>query len=151
MVLGRGAVSYERGTPIRFQIERNTGARLCGTHLLRSSDRHSTVNSQQSTVNRQPSTPFFFFFTLVTGSIRSLRLHLSDTRVYELQIRARLGTTAQLSTVHRPPSTVNAKSSTHRRPSRDLPYQKVTVVLYDVGPCVKVDTRAGSTKRSWAK
>ena len=37
----------------------------------------------------------FFFFTLVTGPRRSLRLKLSDTRVYEPQIRARLGTTAQ--------------------------------------------------------
>jgi len=37
---------------------------------------------------------FFFFFTLVTGPRRSLRLKLSDTRVYEPQTRARLGTTA---------------------------------------------------------
>jgi len=37
----------------------------------------------------------FFFFTLVTGPRRSLRLTLSDTRVYEPQIRARLGTTAR--------------------------------------------------------
>ena len=37
---------------------------------------------------------FFFFFTLATGPIRSLNLKLSDARVYELQIRARLGTTA---------------------------------------------------------
>jgi len=36
---------------------------------------------------------FFFFFTLVTGPRRFLRLKLSDTRVYEPQIRARLGTT----------------------------------------------------------
>ena len=35
----------------------------------------------------------FFFFTLVTGPRRSLSLELSDTRVYEPQIRARLGTT----------------------------------------------------------
>ena len=35
-----------------------------------------------------------FFFTLVTGPSRSLSLKLSDTRVYEPQIRARLGTTA---------------------------------------------------------
>ena len=34
---------------------------------------------------------FFFFFTLVTGPRRSLSLKLSDTRVYEPQIRARLG------------------------------------------------------------
>ena len=38
--------------------------------------------------------PVFFFFTLVTGPRRSLSLKLSDTRVYEPQIRARLGTTA---------------------------------------------------------
>ena len=37
--------------------------------------------------------PFFcFFFTLVAGPRRSLRLKLSDTRVYEPQLRARLGT-----------------------------------------------------------
>jgi len=29
----------------------------------------------------------FFFFTLVAGPRRSLRLELSETRVYELQIR----------------------------------------------------------------
>jgi len=33
---------------------------------------------------------FSFFFTLVTGPRRSLSLKLSDTRVYEPQIRARL-------------------------------------------------------------
>jgi len=37
---------------------------------------------------------FFFFFTLVTGPRRSLSRKLSVTRVYEPQIRARLGTTA---------------------------------------------------------
>ena len=35
-----------------------------------------------------------FFFTLVTSPRRSLSLNLSDTRVYEPQIQARLGTTA---------------------------------------------------------
>jgi len=44
---------------------------------------------------------FFFFFTLVTGSRRSLNLKLSDTRVYEPQIRARLGTTAGLACMHK--------------------------------------------------
>ena len=37
---------------------------------------------------------FFFFFALVTGPRRSLSHKLSDARVYEPQIRARLGTTA---------------------------------------------------------
>ena len=36
-----------------------------------------------------------FFFTPVTGPRRSLSLKLSDTRVYEPQIRARLGNTAR--------------------------------------------------------
>ena len=38
-----------------------------------------------------PALSVFFFFTLVTGPTRSLSLKLSDTRVYEPQIRARLG------------------------------------------------------------
>ena len=39
---------------------------------------------------------FFFFFTLVTGPRRSVCLTLSDTRSYEPQIRARLGTREEL-------------------------------------------------------
>ena len=38
------------------------------------------------------SSAFFFFSTLVTGPRRSLSLKLSATRVYEPQVRARLGT-----------------------------------------------------------
>ena len=38
--------------------------------------------------------PFFFFLTRLTGPRRSLSIKLSATRVYEPQIRARLGTTA---------------------------------------------------------
>ena len=41
-----------------------------------------------------PGDLLFFFFTLVTGPIRSLILKLGDTRVYQPQIRARLGATA---------------------------------------------------------
>jgi len=44
--------------------------------------------------SRAPEYLLFFFFTLVTDPRRSLRLKLSDTRVYAPQIRARLGTTA---------------------------------------------------------
>ena len=54
---------------------------------------------------RNPSHPttllstffFFFFFTLVTGPRRSLSLKLSDVRVYEPQMRARLGITTHVS------------------------------------------------------
>jgi len=45
--------------------------------------------------NRDQGPHFFFFFvTLVTGPRKSLSLKLSDSRVYEPQLRARLGTTA---------------------------------------------------------
>jgi len=44
---------------------------------------------------------FFLSFTLVTGPRRSLMLKLSDTRVYEPQIRALLGTTAHFCRVDR--------------------------------------------------
>ena len=40
-----------------------------------------------------------FFFALVTGPRRSLRLKLSDTRVYEPQKRTRLGPTAPVPTL----------------------------------------------------
>ena len=43
---------------------------------------------------------FFFFFTLVTGPTRPWSLELSDTSIYEPQIRARLGTTAVERTWH---------------------------------------------------
>jgi len=51
---------------------------------------HSLVS--QRGVLRKKHTPtvnffFFFFLTLVTGPRRSLRLKLSDTRVYEPQTR----------------------------------------------------------------
>ena len=48
------------------------------------------------TLRPEPRYLFFFFFTLFTGPRRCLNLKLSDIRVYEPQIQARLGTTAQL-------------------------------------------------------
>ena len=55
--------------------------------------RHST----RTQLHQEPRPPqSFFFFTLVTGPRRSLSLKLSDTRVYEPQIRAHLGTNAHL-------------------------------------------------------
>ena len=43
----------------------------------------------------QLTSVIFFFFTLATGPTRSVSLKLSDARVYEPQIQARPGTTAQ--------------------------------------------------------
>ena len=52
--------------------------------------KHGTRNLTHETRNPELGTRNpFFFFTLVTGPGRSLRLKLSDTRVYEPQIRAR--------------------------------------------------------------
>jgi len=55
-----------------------------------------TMRSPRSTMSRRSAqwSRSFFFVTLVKGPRRSLSLNLSDTRVYEPQIRARLGTTA---------------------------------------------------------
>ena len=69
VVLGGGAVSYERGTPVIPSLE--------------------VLNREQTLA---PAVEPFFFFTLITGSRRSLSLKLSDTGVYEPQIRSRLGT-----------------------------------------------------------
>jgi len=58
----------------------------------------------------EPSTFFFFLFTLVAGPRRSLNLKLSDARVCEPQIRARLDTTTQFcEVVVLKPSTVAAE------------------------------------------
>ena len=57
---------------------------------------HQAILPQQSLGSRTqsaPPTPPSFFFTLGTGPRMSLSLTLSDTRVYEPQIRARLGAT----------------------------------------------------------
>ena len=50
-------------------------------------------DSRQPRVERaaKVNPKLFFFLTLVTGSRRSLSLKLSDTRVYEPQIRAARG------------------------------------------------------------
>jgi len=50
----------------------------------------SSKNATDKSVS--PPRVFFFSFSLVAGPGRSLILKLSDTRVYEPQIRARLGT-----------------------------------------------------------
>ena len=62
----------------------------------------------------EPNLPFKVkpppFFTLLTGPRRSLSLKLSDTRVYEPQIRARLGTTTQ------PPTRATSTPPQHSSP-----------------------------------
>ena len=56
---------------------------------------HATQVSRPRSASHGLTDLLFFFFTLVTGTRRSLSLKLSDTRVYEPQIRVRLGTTEQ--------------------------------------------------------
>ena len=58
--------------------------------------------------------PTFFFFTLVTSPRRSLSLKLSDTRVYEPQIRARLGTKTHFCEVVCTPQRRVAERTPHR-------------------------------------
>jgi hypothetical protein len=52
------------------------------------------LHSDAPLASHLPAIFLFFFFTLVTAPRRSLSLKLSDTRVYEPQIKACLGTTA---------------------------------------------------------
>ena len=59
---------------------------------MRISDPSRGLGEAEST--NPVSSTHTFFFTRVTGPRRSLSLKLSDARVYEPQIRARLGTTA---------------------------------------------------------
>jgi len=63
-------------------------------------------NPQTSALHPKPPAPptffFFFFFIIVTGPRRSLSLKLIEKRVYEPQIRARLGTTSHLCKVPHP-------------------------------------------------
>jgi len=56
-------------------------------------DDYIAARTHLASMRREVADCFCFFFNLVTGPRRSLSLKLSDTRVYEPQIRARLGTT----------------------------------------------------------
>ena len=114
VVLWGGAVSYERGTRVNH-LHRPAGdvAWLCG--------------AEGAALN-----PFFFFFffiiiiiiffffffTLVTGPRRSLSLKLSDTRVYEPQIRGAEGAALnpQPSASNPQPSTLKLKPQTLNPP-----------------------------------
>jgi hypothetical protein len=72
---------------------RDSGNRkdLC-SDLVRWSSEIGPLMASACQVDRPKSTFFFFFFfTLVTGPRRSLSLKLSDTRLYEPEIRTRLG------------------------------------------------------------
>ena len=55
-----------------------------------------------------PDSLVFFFFTLVTGPRRFLSLKLSDTSVYEPQIRSRIGTGVE---AERPSSALHHRAS----------------------------------------
>jgi len=61
---------------------------------IRANNTNKLLATSQKRKAASTLNPLFFFFTLVTGPRRSLSLKLRDTRVYEPQIRARLGTTA---------------------------------------------------------
>ena len=63
---------------------------FCGS-FLRKGEVFASVGLSQNLKDLKDSPPsaFFFCFTLVTGPRRSLSPKLSDTRVYEPQIRAR--------------------------------------------------------------
>ena len=76
-----------------------------------------------SPVATHAQSPFPKVFTLVTGPRRSLSLNLSNTRVYEPHIRARLGTTNLLvhKQLQRPMLTFSSPVATHAQ----SPFPKV--------------------------
>jgi len=65
-----------------------------GEQMRASGPRSSETSSPPGLVPTPVIIFFLLLFTLVTGPGRSLSLKLSDTRVYEPHIRARLGTTS---------------------------------------------------------
>jgi len=109
-VLGEGAVYYQQGTPVgELRVDTRRPGSVEEPWWFSTSwfsGRTMVVLLNQPTAAPPPLTIadkvyqmplpillFFFFFTLVTGPRRSLSLRLSDTRVYEPRILARLGTT----------------------------------------------------------
>ena len=72
--------------------------------------RRHKFNEDSLLLCRMASYRFFFFFTLVTASRKSSSLQLSDARVYEPQIRARLGNTAHFCRCGRPHSPRNRQN-----------------------------------------
>ena len=64
---------------------------------------------------------FFFSFTLATGPRRSLSFKLSDTRVYEPHIRARLGTNLTHPLTN--PQVPHGVPFTAAAPERKLPHE----------------------------
>ena len=83
-------VSYTRGTPV--------GTEERGAHLEKHEEEGDgegeagrelhDLEHRQIPLRTSAGASVFFFFTLVTGPSRSLSLKLSDTRVYEPQIRS---------------------------------------------------------------
>ena len=100
---------------------------------------------------RAPPVLFFLFLTLVTGPKRSLSLKLSDTRVYEPSIRARLGTAAHLcevvvlklrTRVRLPPRRrANTAHIRQSRPDFGLGFQVKVVKTFEVVPSWQVPAR----------
>ena len=80
----------------RAKLRPKMGAAL-GTIVVESCcvKKRSDTKPVERSISKNPKVRLLlFFFTLVTGPGRSLSLELSDTRVYEPQVRSRLGTTA---------------------------------------------------------
>ena len=118
MVVIRGVVvSYERGAGcerISLDSREEAGAVRCCAGIRLGVWRVTCVSlpvcsihdppqlsRSQARSRSSPDGPSGTPLTLLTGPRRSLSLKLSDTRVYEPQIRARLGTTSHFCQAHR--------------------------------------------------
>ena len=74
-------------------VPRNLSVSIEPRNWLRRGEAHSLSAPRGWELRGTCGNFFFFFFTLVTGLRRSLNIMLSDTRIYEPQIRARFVTT----------------------------------------------------------
>ena len=91
--------SKKKGLPFVAPHKRSFAKQvLVPLATARERERAQRLPKGSSTKTSGGTTRGFFFFTLLTGS-NSLILELSDTRVYEPQIRARLVTTEKFSTL----------------------------------------------------
>jgi len=103
-----------------------------------SADGRAPTQFHTATVHT-PCAELFFFFTRVTGPRRSMRLKLCDTRVYEPQIRALLGSW----------SATTGASSAAPAPATTRLVKRILVKHTPAGRATTATTRRATRARSW--
>ena len=105
---------------------------ICPTENLLQ-DKATLLNSGVAGFHKWSNRTFFFFFTPVTGPRRSLSLKLRDTRVYEPQIRAHLGTTAHFFPTR--PRRARRKGRIRRETSKHKSRERSSLATNQIARC----------------